>query len=92
MRTQRLGAVVATALVKEHRMRACVESTTTANDRPSSKVAFVDGCRALPARLLARLLNALHESQVRRACRELRRYRHLNQNDQGNACHGDAAC
>jgi hypothetical protein len=38
--------------------------------------------------LLARLLDALHESQVRRSCRELHRFRHLVQSDQSPRCIG----
>jgi hypothetical protein len=92
VRTQRLGAAVAAALGEGHRMRSRAKVMTTTTRRPSSRVASIRALRTLPARLLTRLLDALQESQIRRACRELHRYRHLIQNDQspGCACRGDA--
>ena len=91
MRTQRLGVAVAAALGEGHRMRSRAKVMTSTR-RPSSRVASIRALRTLPARLLTRLLDALQESQIRRACRELHRYRHLIQNDQspGCACRGDA--
>ena len=91
MRTQRLGVAVAAALGEGHRMRSRAKVMTTTR-RPSNRVALIRALRTLPARLLARLLDALHESQFRRACRELHRYRHLIQNDQSPdcTCRGDA--
>ena len=85
MRTLRLGTAIASALVEGHRVRSCARSMVTTHRR-SGRRASISGCLALPARLLAWLLNALHESQVRRAFRELHRYRHLIQDDQSLRC------
>jgi hypothetical protein len=52
----------------------------TAALRSNSQIARIQAHPGLPARLLAALVQALHESRVRFAGRELHRYRHLIQN------------
>lgn len=63
-------------------MHSLAKLVAAATQKLNSQIAPMYARPAVPARLLAALLEALHQSRACLATRELHRYRHLLQDDQ----------